>query len=165
MAIHKLDLDYEDALDPYALLAIHCTQADYRMGYLLNRKLGISLRRCKEDLEVFYNHQPVRFALFEFEDDTQYTQIHLVSNSGEGMVPDQNPNAQDLFGSLSTPSNRKYHLLPEFKQADYFLKISSSKNNANENVIVSRINEIAQVITAYVVDLPLVKSKSNLIFE
>lgn len=165
MAIHKLDLDFEDALDPYALLAIHCTQPDYRMGYLLNQKLGISLCRCKEDLEVFYNANAVLFSLFEYQDVTQDSLVHLVSNSGQATQENTTTNSQDLFGNLTGFSNRNYHLLPEFKQADFFLKISSSKNNTNENVIVSRINEIAQVITAYVVDLPLVKSKSNLIFE
>lgn len=165
MATHKLQLDITEDLDPYALLAIHCTQPAYYLAFMLNKKLGINLTRLPEDLEVFMEGDSVCFALFEYWDEVGDRQINLVSNSSRTQLEQTQSNTEDLFGAIPQTEVKINHLLPEFKQADYLLKISSPNNNGSENVIVSRINEIAQVITAYVVDLPLVKSKANLIFE
>jgi hypothetical protein len=165
MAIHKLQLDITEDLDPYALLAIHCTQPPFKLAFMINKKLGINLKRLPEDLVVFNKGESVSFALFEYCDQTSDRLINLVANTSRSIQEESNQNQADLFGSTAQPSIKINHLLPEFKQADYFVKISSPTNNGSENVIVSRINEIAQVITAYVVDLPLVKNKANLIFE
>ncbi|MEP2936429.1 MAG: IPExxxVDY family protein [Gilvibacter sp.] len=165
MATHKLHLDITEDLDPYALLAIHCTQPAYHLAYMLNKKLGISLARMPKDLEVFDQGVELSFPLFEFLDQASDRQINLVGNTSKTKQEQNEQNSGDLFGTIPQEAVKINHLLPEFKQADYFLKISWTHNTGSENVIVSRINEIAQVITAYVVDLPLVKSKANLIFE
>ncbi len=165
MATHKLQLDFTEDLDPYYLLAIHCTQPPFSLAFMLNKKLSISLARLPQDLEVFNKGEAVSFPLFEYRDKSGDRHINLVGNTSRSQNLKSNQNASDLFGSIEQNSVKVSHLLPEFKQADYFVKISSPTINGSENVIVSRINEIAQVITAYVVDLPLVKSKANLIFE
>ena len=53
MALHKLILDdIEDV--SYSLLAIHCTMEDFRVAYLLNKHLKISLKRREEDLDFAF---------------------------------------------------------------------------------------------------------------
>lgn len=165
MSTHKLELTLDDDLDNSVVVAIHCSEPDYRMAYKINQQLNLKLLREKQDLEFVYAEGKAEYPFFYFEDWEQDRQFHLVANSTELQVEKPLALSADLFGESVGPKARKVHLLPEIKQADYLLKITSTKNNHSENVIVSRINEIAQVITAYVVDLHSVKSKSNLIFE
>ncbi|NQX78743.1 IPExxxVDY family protein [Gilvibacter sp.] len=165
MSTLKLELTLDDDLDNSVVVAIHCSEPDFRMAYKINQILQLNLQREPQDLEFVYAEGKAEYPFFYFEDWTHDRQFHLVANSTELLVDKPLALSADLFGETAGPKARKVHLLPELKQADYLLKITSTKNNHSENVIVSRINEIAQVITAYVVDLQSVKSKSNLIFE
>jgi len=165
MAGHKLVLEIDEDLEAYALVAIHCSAPDFKMAYMLNNVLHLNLQREAQDLAFFYSDVTANYPLFFFDDLTQDRKIHLIANSCRTTVENTQADPGNLFQAASQESSRLTYLIPELKQADYLLKISSSKNNHSENVIVSRINEIAQVITAYVVDLQLVKSRNNLIFE
>ena len=53
MALHKLHVDdfYDDS---FSLIAIHCSLEDYRLAYLLNKHLNISLVRKPQDLDYKY---------------------------------------------------------------------------------------------------------------
>ncbi len=165
MAGHKLLLELEEDLESYVLIAVHCSEADFKMAYMLNRVLNFKLQREPEDLLFFYPDVTASYPLFLFDDINQDRRIHLIANSSRTLVSSSAQITGGLFQASESPTARLTYLIPELKQADYLLKISSPKNNHSENVIVSRINEIAQVITAYVVDLQLVKSRNNLIFE
>jgi hypothetical protein len=57
------------------------------------------------------------------------------------------------------------HLIPENKQVDFFLKISTDSPSVAIRKIVTDINDIKQVISAYEVDTEQLKSKNNLIFD
>ena len=59
---------------------------------------------------------------------------------------------------------RTYHLIPEYKKVNYFLKIDN-ETVYNEKLILNKIQEIPQVITAYSIDADQLKSKDNLIFN
>lgn len=165
MSAHKLVLELDDDFDNSVVIAIHCSEPDYKMAYVLNLVLSLGLQREASDLEFVYAEGKVQYPFFSFEAWSQDRQFHLVANTTELVVDKPLAISADLFGSSDAAKARKVHLLPELKQADYLLKITSTKSNHSENVIVSRINEITQVITAYVVDLQPVKSRSNLIFE
>lgn len=165
MSTQKLVLELDDEFDNSVVVAIHCSEPDYKMAYMLNRVLNLRLHRETSDLEFFYAEGNALYPLFAYEDWEQDRQFHLVANATQLNVNKPLAINADLFEGLDAHKARKVHLLPELKQADYLLKITSTKNNHSENVIVSRINEITQVITAYVVDLQPVKSRSNLIFE
>lgn len=165
MSTHKLVLELDDDFDNSIVLAIHCSEPDYKMAYMINKVLGLKLHREASDLEFVYAEGKANYPLFFFDDWEQDRQFHLVANTTELTVEKPLALSADLFGGSTTPKARKVNLLPELKQADYLLKITLAKSSINENVIVSRINEITQVITAYVVDLQPVKSRSNLIFE
>jgi hypothetical protein len=54
--------------------------------------------------------------------------------------------------------------LPEFKKADYFLKIEKTDDTIELSQIKQIINEIEPISTAYIVDIDQIKSKNNLIF-
>ena len=60
---------------------------------------------------------------------------------------------------------KTFHLLPEYKTVDYFLKVDSLFSTSKEKYILDRIQKIPQVATAYSVDSSELKSKDNLIFS
>ena len=57
------------------------------------------------------------------------------------------------------------HLLPEFKKVDFFLKIESDIEKFPLRKTIAQLNEINEVISAYVVENQNIKSHNNLIFN
>ena len=58
----------------------------------------------------------------------------------------------------------KVFLLPEFKKADYFLKIENIDDTIDVSQIKTTLNTIDSISAVYTVDTNLIKSKNNLIF-
>ena len=73
--------------------------------------------------------------------------------------------AGSLFSDQKSKRTISKYLIPEQKKVDYFVKISSESNLKSSKIIISKINAIAEVITAYTVSPNQLKSKNNLIFE
>ena len=67
----------------------------------------------------------------------------------------------DLFGSEVGIS--KYHLIPEYRDADYFLKIEQDGTFV-EDEIVKQVSSIPQVITAYSINRNELRSIENIIY-
>ncbi|MGR7812684.1 IPExxxVDY family protein [Lacinutrix undariae] len=159
MVLHKLQVDdFYDA--SFALLAIHCRLEDYRLAYLLNRKLEISLQRKEHDLD--YKYFAATYSIYEWENVEQYTTWNLISN-----VCKKEEDALQSSGSLFTTKStmlKTYHLIPELKKVDFFIKIDIDDQFFNDKDILNKIQEIPQVITAYSVDAEQIKSKDHLIF-
>jgi len=162
MAHHKLILD-DDFREPFSLIAIHCSEEAYKMAYLLNKIVGLHLHRREVDLEYSNNGLEITFALYEYENEMQYTTYNLVENKCKSVVANVQ-SSSGLFSNTASETVTTY-LLPEYKKVDFFLKISSDFELIPLRKLVAGINEIKQVISAYVVDTEDAKSKSNLIFD
>ncbi|PKA83013.1 hypothetical protein ATE92_1159 [Ulvibacter sp. MAR_2010_11] len=162
MAHHKLLLEDDDT-DTYSLVAIHCSEEAYKMAYLLNKFVGLKLHRRTVDLEYSNNGLEVTFPLFDYENEMQYTTFNLVANKSKSL----SANIQSSSGLFKDVASETIttHLLPELKKADYFLKIYSDFEIIPLRKLISDINEIKQVISAYSVDPEEIKSKRNLIFD
>ncbi|OUS01515.1 hypothetical protein A9Q86_06980 [Flavobacteriales bacterium 33_180_T64] len=160
MALHKLLVDdFYDA--SFSLLAIHCRLEDYRLAYLLNKCLGLSLERKPQDLD--YNYFAASFSIYEWENTKLDTVWNLVSN-----ICKKEEAALQSSGSLfQNPSTitRTFNLLPELKTVDYLIKVSNEQRTFNEKIILNKIQSIPQVITTYSVDVDQIKSKDHLIFD
>ncbi|NND63464.1 MAG: IPExxxVDY family protein [Flavobacteriaceae bacterium] len=163
MAHHKLLLD-DDLNEEFSLIAIHCSEEDYKMAYTLNKQLNLRLERQKEDLELSYHKQKASFPIYEFEDQFQYTQYYLVANKCKQQVIDTQASSS-LFSEEDSEKVMLHYLLPEFKNADYFLKIASDFQSIPMRKNIALINELNQVISAYEVDQSKIKSSQNLIFN
>lgn len=160
MAVHKLALD--DVLDEvsYTLLAIHCSLEDYRVAYLLNKKLNIQLKRKPTDID-FNGH--TRYPIFEWNDTKQRISWNLVSNICK--VDSLQTTVQNsLFNTQDTITKTAF-LLPEYKQVNYLLKIENEFNFSKEKYILNQILSIPQIVTAYSIHSSTIKSKDNLIFN
>ncbi len=163
MAHHKLLLD-DDLSEDFSLVAIHCSEEDYKMAYTLNKQLKLRLERRKEDLEFTRDRQEARFPIFEFEDQFQYTQYSLVGNKFK-LSLQESVSGTGLFSEETSETVVNHYLLPEFQNADYFLKIASDFQSIPLRKHIALINELTQVISAYEIEPSKIKSSHNLIFN
>jgi hypothetical protein len=63
---------------------------------------------------------------------------------------------------MNEPSFTLYHLIPEHRDVDYFLKIEEDDTSGES--LVKALASIPNIITAYAIDTDNLKSKKNLIF-
>ncbi len=163
MANLKLVLD-EEMDEPFALVAIHCSEEEYKVAYLLNTQLGTKLKRRSSDLDFSNNGLIVTYPIYDFEDTQKYSSYQLVANKCRF----ENLSLHSPLGLFDTGVSEKektHYLLPEYKKVDYILKIYSDFEAFSLRQIISEINEIKQVISAYTLDMNDIKSKNNLIFD
>ena len=119
MALHKLLLD--DFYDPsFSLIAIHCRLEDYRLAYLINKYLNINLVRLRHDLD--YKFFEASYSIFQWEDIHKQITWNLVSNVCK-IEKASLQSSGSLFHNSET-TLKTYHLLPEFKKVDFFIKIT-----------------------------------------
>lgn len=156
-----LKLVLSDALEfDFSLIAIHCSLEDHRIAFSLNKYLGLQLKRRLKDVDFRKEGCEAMFSLFNFEDSKNYRSYTLVGNKCKVKHPDQTDNE----GLFKTQENfEMISLIPELSKTDFFLKIDSDTPTPKK--MLAQINEIAQVVTAYTIDVNQLKSKRNLIFE
>jgi hypothetical protein len=159
MALHKLLVDdfYDDS---YKLIAVHCGLEDYRLAYLLNKVLGLKLERKDKDLD--FQYLTSFYSIFEWNNEAQYVTWNLVANVCK-KEEDSLYSSGTLF-KTSEKTLQTFHLISEHKSVDYFIKISDEIQNTDENMIISKIQSIPQIVTCYAVDPLKIKSKDHLIF-
>ncbi len=163
MTIHRLSLNDEMDED-FTLLAIHCSEEAYKLAYLINRQLRIQLKRRISDLDFSTDGLLITFPIYYFEDARKYIHFSLVANKCKS-VEATLQSSGGLFSEIVSERALIKHLLPEFKKVDYFLKIYSDFETVPLRKIISDINDIKQVISAYAVETANIKSKNNLIFD
>jgi hypothetical protein len=159
MALHKLMLEdfYDEA---YLLIAIHSRIEDYRLAYLLNKNLEISLSRSAKDLDL--NYTGSSFSIYEWYDEAQYLRWNLISNTFK-TEEESLYNSGTLFKETGK-TIKTYHLLSELKKVDYFIKISEEIQNINPKHLINKLQAVPQIITSYSIDINKIKSKEHLIF-
>lgn len=161
MAIHKLNLeDFLEDVD-YILIAIHSRLEDYRLAYYLNKYLNLSLIRKFQDVD--YKCFSAVYSIFEWKDDINLITYNLVSN-----ICKREEDSIHSSGSLFENEEKiikSYNLIPELKNVDYLMKITTEDLQISKQLIVNKIQEIPQVITTYTVNVDQIKSKDNLIFN
>tara|TARA_B110000046_G_scaffold52865_1_gene59245 strand:+ start:459 stop:950 length:492 start_codon:yes stop_codon:yes gene_type:complete len=163
MANHKLILE-DDFQEEFSLIAIHCSEEPYKMAYMLNKRMSLRLSRTKLDVDFSSQGLDISFPLFEYEDELSYISYNLVSNKNKSLTA-KFQSSGGLFSDVSSEKTITTFLLKEFKNVDYFLKIQSDYEKVSTRKLISTINEIEQVISAYTIESEKIKSKNNLIFN
>jgi len=161
MSKHKLIL--EDVFEEvnFTLFAIHCSLVDYRLAYLLNKNLDTNLKRKEEDLD--YDNVSAAYSIFEWQDMDHLRTWNLINNKSRNesnTIMDE----QSLFGK-DERSFETHNLILEYKNVDYFLKVSTESIFPAEKDVLTKIQEIPQIVTAYMIDATKLKSRNNLIFN
>ncbi|PCH73299.1 MAG: hypothetical protein COB98_10845 [Flavobacteriaceae bacterium] len=141
----------------YALVGIHSSEEDYRLAFLFNQVLKASFVLSKTSLD--FKNKTVQFPIFEWENEADYCCQYLIGN--KQITNTEQSDGYDLFsGNINTIN----YLIPEKKKIDFFLKIEGDICDKDLNDFVARINQIPQVVSAYLIDTNTIKSTKNLIF-
>ena len=156
MQIHSLGLDVL-CDEEYSLIGIHTTLEDYKLAYLLNKNLGISFYKSKEDLSLEEMDHKIFFPLFNYTNIAYDFDWFLFANSAK-------IESQIASKELLLTSESKTYLIPEKKKVDFFIKISGVLPYSFIVETVDEIKTIDQVITSYSIDKNTLKSKDSLIF-
>lgn len=162
MAIHRLDFDDFDEID-YSLIAIHTSLEDYRLAYFINQKLHVNLNKSIKEIQIAVKEGETHFSRFHYYEKKKEISWDLIQNKNE-VIHQQKEENQSLFSNIGLEVATKVHMLPEFKKADYFLKIENTDENLQLSEILNTLNTIDNISTVYIVDTNKVKSKNNLIF-
>ncbi|MCM4164069.1 MULTISPECIES: IPExxxVDY family protein [unclassified Arenibacter] len=152
-AIHRISEDFYE--ESFTLIALHSSIEDFMLVYALNSCLKTKLKRSVNDLDLSQNGT---FPIFDWRDEVNDRYYTFVSNND---VKEEEGSIGNLF--QDQPTFTKYHLVPEYRDVDYFLKIEHDELDVEGNILKSVLT-IPKVITAYLVDASKLKSKNNLIF-
>jgi hypothetical protein len=153
VAVHKITGDFYE--DTFYLIALHSSLEDYAMVYAINQCLKSNFKRAKTDLDL---SEQGYFPYFEWKDEINDRFWTLIVNCS---INEVRYKGIDLF--RDEPSYTSNYLVPEYKEADYFLKIEADET-LNVHTIVKSLFEIQKVMTAYEIHIEKLKSKNNLIF-
>lgn len=159
----KLLLDDELEYD-FTLIAIHCSLDDYRIAFMINKYLGLQLKRRRKDIDYKETGYSALFPLYTFEDNKKYVYYSLVGNKCRTKISGVTSN-DGLFAPLVSERFKAINLLSEVRKADYLFKIETDSNIFAKAALLAELNQIPQIVTAYEVDFQHMKSKKNLIFE
>ncbi len=155
MAIHKIQLD-DFASTNYELYAIHSSLDNCRLAYFLNKKLALRLAKYSsielntKNGKSFFNH----FWYDDVQDDVSW---HLIDNKSN---LETQPQTSGFFNAIAAAQ----YLVPEYKKADYILKIDNTDTFFDTNEIVKKLQTIEQIVLLYTIETNKLKSKNNLIF-
>lgn len=153
--MHKLTLELEEV--DYSLIAIHSTEEDYRLAYILNKSLNYRFNRFSQNLD--FENSNAEFPVFEYKDENSFINFYLINNKHTAYIKNQE-NAGLFGGSYSSIS----YLIPEKKKIDFFLKIENCYQDLIIENLIDQLNSMNQIITSYIIDPTTLKSKENLIF-
>lgn len=160
MAVRKFIFQEEESLH-YHLLAIHSVLTDYRLAFFLNKHLNIELKRAFDDLDI--SRQDGFYSFFQYEDEDNLLNWNLISNSSYTNV--KNEIKESLLFKNTQVELKKYKLMNELSQVDFFLKIEYHTDHINIKQIIKSINEIPNIISVYPLNLKNIKNKENLNFS
>ena len=152
ITLHKFSDDFCE--ENYVLIALHSGLEDYALAYALNRALKINLKRSKTDLDI---SNETSFPIYEWKDKLNERYWTLIVNTS---VKEEYLEVHDLFSNET--SSTVYHVLPEYRDVDYLLKVEQEEDEADSGMLDS-ILEIPKIITAYQIETDKLKSKQNLI--
>ena len=126
----QIEYDYE-----FCLIGIVSHEKDYKLCWMLNTALNISLAKTEEHAAEHSKH-----SMYSYISEEQFREYYLLANKGEG-----------------------HYLIEEHKHMDYFLIIKGSLEEDEKKHILELIKKTGMVSAAYLIDVPSLKSKHNLI--
>lgn len=132
----KLSLDLD-----FVLIAITASLKDYVLCHHINKNLDFEFYKI-DDHEVFFNtnEAALAFSKYYFFVDEGEVEYYLVSNR-----------------------NSEGFLVPEMNKVDYFMIIHQFIGKEDLNLVISKLNKIADIQVAAQIDVQRLKSKENLV--
>ena len=160
MAIRKFIFPEQDSVQ-YYLFAIHSVLIDYRLAFFLNKHLKVELKRTSKDLDI--SGQDGFYSIFEYVDQDNLLNWNLISNCSNTNI--KNKIKESLLFKNTEIELKKYKLMNELNQVDFFLKIEYHTDLVNIKKIIKSINEIPNIMSVYNLNLKKIKNKETLKFS
>ena len=151
----KVLFQIEPEID-FELICISSHHKDYKLGWEINRDLGMNFKRVDEYFLGTKEKPGELFTQFLYSDATNHTDFYLLSNRCIPEAGDLRP--EDLF-----PTEDSLRLIPEMKQADYLLLVYGQMNEQEMKLLEEKINALAMVQTAWKQNVDALRSKYNLL--
>ena len=131
----KIDLDF-------VLIAVTSSLKDYRICYLINKHLHLNFIKTADlAVDLYQGSEPVYFSLYNYQEPDAETDFYFIANKGtEGF------------------------LIPEMREADYFMMIKNQILETDVEKIVTQLNKIIEIVAAVKIDPKKIKSRENLLF-
>jgi len=141
MILNRKNLKFEIDFD-FILIAITCSLKDYRVCYLINKYLNFNFTRTEDlKLEMSAAGSPLLFSLFHYNWESTETDFYFIGNKGSDG-----------------------YLVPEMREADYFILIKNYIDEDDLEGIISALNKIPEIVAAVKIDPKKIKSRENLLF-
>jgi len=122
------------------MFGVVSNERPHRMAWILNENLGFNFER-KDDIHFLNKEQQESFfSRFEFIDDLNRLQYHLLGNNDDGQ-----------------------RLLPELKNIDYLLIIKGAIDYVDPKLFLGRVKSLENIQLITELDPNVLKSKQNLI--
>ena len=157
MAIHKIQIN-DFISEDYELIVIHSSLEDYKLAYAINTILETRLIKNESNIEIAISEGKSAFSNYIFDDEENDVQWSLIEN--KTTIVNSKKKTSQLFDAIDIT----VFLLPEYKKADYLLKIENIDYDFDEEDMIEKILSIKNVTTAYTIETTNLKSKNNLIF-
>lgn len=148
MVTHKLNLESE--VDDQDVVCVHTVLPAYLFVFQLNRLLGLSLFRSKEDVAI-RAHQH-KFAVYEYNCDVMQQTWRVLENQ---ITATQNESENSLFAQ----SEQRFYLFPELEQADLLVCV-----NGLTDAVLKKIQSIGRVMSCYRLPINVHNIKEQLTF-
>ncbi len=135
----KLVLSFQENEFDFGLLAISTHIKDYRICWEINNFLSLDLQRS-DDLELKTSSGITSFSFFSFYNEETNISFYLLGNRSTGGL-----------------------LIPEKKQADFFLIIKDATEDYHNEKLIE-LKKLPNVLAVYSLNPLELKSKNNLLF-
>jgi hypothetical protein len=157
--MYKLELDsfYND----FNLIGISATIEGFKIAYLINKKMGFNFSKCRNDVMMKVKNNSLAFEIFKFHNQKTRSTLYLVQNKSTYTL--QTTSASNALFDVDQTLHK--YLINSHKQAEYLIKIEDDYNHMNTKAMVSSLNEIPQLVSAFEIPFEDIKSPENLIFE
>jgi hypothetical protein len=141
MILNRKNLKFEIDFD-FILIALTTSLKDYRICYLINKSLNFNFVR-EEDLklDIGPGGSEVLFSIYNYSWETTETDFIFIGNKGSDG-----------------------YLVPEMREADYFILIKNYIDENDLESIISALNKIPEVVAAVKIEPKKIKSRENLLF-
>jgi hypothetical protein len=141
MILSRKFLKFEIDLD-FVLIAVTTSLKDYRICYLINKFLKFNFIKIPDlAVDIYRDSSTILFSLYHYNWETTETDFYFIANKGsEG------------------------YLIPEMKEADYFLLIKNYIDEHDLDNIILTLNKIPEIVAAVKIDPKKIKSRENLLF-
>lgn len=135
------DLHSEPAYS--TMIGISCHLKDYRLSYLLNKKLEFSFSKQQDfTIALQEKKEPAGFSFYYYKDEDQPNSYWLIANRSEESV-----------------------LIAELKQLDFLLMVEGEIKKSRKDQLLKAISSMPNVLTAYEINPASIRNFGNLLTE